>query len=289
MSLPFEEYRGRNYLEKVDADQRDALEAWEEVLRLGESGKVDCEHFIDNQLYLCAETAEYIYTDYTPTTVEYQEGSRPGLEKVIDTLDLRDRPDFDKFLWLARFVRDLPNKHGWGPMPFTGGTEEELIEKGPAMCNEQARLLVVLAQVAGLPARYVGHHIGGHGVTEVYIDGGWAYYDIRGKFFFGGNGKLASTWEIWQDPGIIRRQPDWVTREVHPRYWPQGDPYLSTEKSFFNPKECAGITNYFVWDVDKYDFSHPPEHEDWLEMTTPARKRRNRVREKFGYYFVPKY
>ena len=116
--------------------------------------------------------------------------------------------------------------------------------------------MVVLCQVAGLPARYVGHHIGGHGVTEVNIDGRWVYYDIRGKFFIKEDGKLASTWEIWQDPAIIDRQADWVTREVHPKYRPNGDPYLITRRSFFNPKECTGITNYYVWEAEKGDVIH---------------------------------
>ncbi|MHC4915867.1 MAG: transglutaminase-like domain-containing protein [Planctomycetota bacterium] len=288
MSRPFDDFRGRNFLEKVDPDQRVALEAWEEVLRMGESGKVDCEHFIDEQLYLTPETAEYIYSDYTPLELKYERGSRPKLDETVGMLTKPEMSEFEKFLWLARFVRDLPNKHDWSPMPFTGGTEEELIEKGPPMCNEQARLMVILCQVAGLPARYVGHHIGGHGVTEVYIDGRWVYYDIRGKFFFKKDGALASTWEIWQDPEIIDSQPEWVTREVHPKFRPNGDPYLSTRKSFFNPKECTGITNYYVWDAEKYDFTHPPDDPNWLEVSAAPRRRRNAVREKFGFFFVAK-
>jgi transglutaminase-like putative cysteine protease len=91
---------------------------------------------------------------------------------------------FEKFLWIGRFVRGLPDRHNWrNPLPFTGGTEEELIAKGAQMCNENARVMIALCQVAGLPARYVGHPIGGHGVTEVYVNGRWSYYDIRGKFF----------------------------------------------------------------------------------------------------------
>ena len=288
-ALPFAEYRGTAYLEKVDPDQREALEAWEEILRMGEAGLVDCEHFIDNQLYLCEATAGYIYSDYTPTTVEYEKGSRPRLDETIEMLTTPQMSDFEKFLWLGRFVRDLPNRHGWSPMPFTGGTEEELIEKAPAMCNEQARLLVILCQVAGLPARYVGHHIGGHGVTEIYIDGSWAYYDIRGKFFLKEDKKLASTWEIRQDPAIIDRQPDWVKREVHPKYRPNGDHYLITRTAFFSPQECTGITNYFVKDFEKYNYSHPPEEPDWIEKTRHLRMKRDRVREKFGFHFAPRY
>lgn len=290
MSPPFEEYRGRSFLSKVDPDQREALEAWEQILRMGEAGLVDCEHFIDTQLYLCAETAGYIYSDYTPTTVSYEKGSRPALEAVIEALKLWDRPDFERFLWLGRFVRDLPNRHNWSPMPYTGGTEEELIEKAPAMCNEQSRLLVVLAQVAGLPARYVGHHIGGHGVTELHVDGHWSYYDIRGRFFLKDNGQMASTWELWRDPGIIRRQPEWARREVHPSYVARdGDPYKTSEKSFFNPKECTGITNYFVADRDRFNYAHAPEDPDWEARTAPLRRQRDRVREKFGFHFVRKY
>jgi len=288
MPRPFEEYRGRNFLEKVDADQREALEAWETILRMGEAGKVDCEHFIEEQLYLTAETAEYVYSDYTPLELKYEHGSRPKLDETVDMLTTPEMSEFERLLWLGRFVRDLPNKHNWAPMPFTGGTEEELIEKAPAMCNEQARLLVVLCQVAGMPARYVGHHIGGHGVTEVYVDGSWAYYDIRGKFFFKEDGRLANTWEIWQDPAIIDRQPDWVVREVHPKYRPKGDPYLITRRSFFSPKECTGITNYSVWDADKYDFSHPPEDENFVQNTADLRRARNCVREKFGFFYRAK-
>ena len=281
MADPFATYRGTAYLDMVDADQRVALEIWEQLLRLGEPGLVDCEHFIDTQLYLCEATAEYIYTDYTPTTVDYQRGSRPKLEAVLDAMALWDRPEFDRFLWLARFVRDLPNKHDWTPDPYAGGTEEELIEKGCVMCNEQARLMVVLCQIAGLPARYVGHHIGGHGVVEVYVDGHWGYHDIRGKFFFKPDGALAGTWDIWRDPSIIRRQPEWVTREVHPRYL-RDDPYAMTEKTFFHPKECTGITNYFVADRDTFNYAHSPNEPDWQERTAGLRAKRNAVRRTFG-------
>ena len=121
------------------------------------------------------------------------------------------------------------------------------------MCNEQSRLLITLCQVAGLPARYIGHHIGGHGVTEVYVDGHWGYHDVRGKFFLKKNGQMASTWEIWQHPKIIRRQPAWVTREIHPRYWYQGDPYATTEMCYFHPKECTGVVNYPIANHKKFE------------------------------------
>lgn len=284
--LPFAEHRGTRYLELVDETQRKGLYGWQEVLRIGCGTLVDGEYFINSQIYLCEATADYIYSDYTPTTVDYEKGSRPYLEKVIDGMGIAELSDFDKFLWLARFVRDLPDTRGWdlGEDSQNGGTEEELIEKRASVCNEQARLLVVLAQVAGLPARYIGHHIGGHGVTEVYVDGHWSYHDTRGRFYLKPDGQMASTWEVWQNREIIRQQPDWVQREIHPRYLvpqiagrePVKDPYLVPETNYFNPKECTGVVNYFVADHEKFDYGRdwPVSEEDKSRVEELIQQRR---------------
>ncbi|HOX07007.1 MAG TPA: transglutaminase domain-containing protein [Planctomycetota bacterium] len=281
MTEPFAEYRGTAYHNLVDPDQRAALEAWSTILRWGEGNRVDGAHFIDSQIYLCAQTAEYIYSDYTPTVVNHAPGSRPGLEKVVRELGVAGLPDFRKFLWLMRFVRDLPDTREWHTDLFSGGTEEDLIAKRVWVCNEQARLLIVLCQVAGLPARYVGHHIGGHGAVEAWLDGHWSYCDVRGKFFLRPDGKLASVWEIWQNPAQIRAQPAWVQNEIHPRY-AGGDPYLRTESAYFNPRECTGVVNYFVADHDKYDYTWGFEIPGFGERTAALRAERDRVREKLG-------
>lgn len=287
MTVPFAEYRGERYVDLVDDAQRAGLTAWAEILRLGCGDLVDGAYFIESQIYLCEATADYIYSDYTPTVVAYRAGSRPMLEKIVAGLRLEGKSEFERFLWLARFVRDLPTARAWdlGEDHQNGGTEEELIAKRADVCNEQARLLVVLSQVAGLPARYVGHHIGGHGVTEVYLDGGWRYYDTRGRFFLKADGQMASTWEIWRDPSIIRRQPDWVRREIHPRY----DTRISVG-AYFHPKECTGIVNYFVGDRDRFNYAR-----DW-PMSDEARRRvrelvkqRNEARRTLGMYHPEAY
>jgi hypothetical protein len=282
MTEPFAGYRGTAYYDRIDDDQRAGLIAWEEILRLGQGNLVDGAYFVDSQIYLCAETADYIYTDFSPTNANYRRGSRPYLEQVVDGMGIAGLFDFEKFLWLSRFVRDLPGERCWADDIFSGGTEENLIRKRVKVCNEQARLLVTLCQVAGLPARYIGHHIGGHGVTEVYVDGAWGYHDIRGRFFLKLDGRMASTWEIWQDRSIIRRQPDWVRREVHPRY-AQGDPYLTTETRYFNPKECIGVVNYLIADHARFDYSWTPAgDDDFKRLSAPLRERREKVRRKFG-------
>jgi hypothetical protein len=280
-------------LEIIDEVQRKGLYGWQEILRLGQGTLCDGEYFINSQIYLCEATAEYIYSEYTPTTVEYEEGSRPFLEKVVDGMGVAKLDDFEKFLWLGRFVRDLPDARGWdlGEDAQNGGTEEELIEKRVSVCNEQARLMVILCQVAGLPARYVGHHIGGHGVTEIYVDGHWSYHDIRGRFFLKEDGQLASTWEVWQDREIMRRQPEWVQRELHPRYVvpqlegcePVRDPYLVPYSNYFHPKECTGVVNYFVADHGKFDYSRDwPMSEEDKRKTQELVEQRQEARRELG-------
>jgi hypothetical protein len=287
MTEPFAGYRGTAYYDKIDDDQRAGLSAWEEILRLGQGNLVDGAYFIDSQIYLCPETADYIYSAFTPTTVSYGRGSRPFLDKVVEGLGLAGLPDFRKFLWLMRFVRDLHSTRGWTPDIFSGGTEEDLIQKRALICNEKARLMVALCQVAGLPARYVGHHIGGHGVTEVCIDGHWAYGDVQaGKFFLKPDGQLASTWEIWRDPKIIRRQPEWVQNEIHPMAV-KADPYLITESAYFNAKECTGVVNYFVADHPKFDYTWTATaNPDFDRQIAPLAERRNRARRKLGMHGI---
>lgn len=302
MTDPYAAFRGTAYLARVDPDQRAALEAWEMMLRLGEAGTVDCEHFIDTQLYLTPETAKYIYSDYTPTEVRYERGSRPGLEAVFKGLGLApEMPDYDKFLWIARFVRDLPARHNWtNGLPFTGGTEEELIAKGASMCNEKSRVMIALCQAAGLPARYIGHHIGGHGVSEAYVDGRWAYFDNRGVFFLldpesraaerGAPSPLAGTWEVWQDRGLIRRQPPWVTREVLPRARRVAlrddlvidDPCLASERTYFHPKEGTSVTNYFIWEAERFNYAHPTGDPDGEAKSAALWKVRSDVQRRLG-------
>jgi hypothetical protein len=285
---PFEEYRGTAYLDRIDPDQRKALHAWQEILRLGQGTLVDGEYFINSQIYLCKETAAYIYSAYTPTTVNYPRGSRPVLDKIIESMGILKLGDFERMLWLMRFIRDLPAARAWdlGVDAQNGGTEEELIQKRVSVCNETARLMVTLCQVAGLPARYVGHHLGGHGVTEIYVDGHWSYCDVQqGRFFLKKSGPLASTWEIWQKPAIIRQQPDWVRREVHPRHYAAGDPYLVTERTFFHPKECTGVVNYFIADHARFNYARDwPMSEEDNRRSEELSAERDAVRRRFRMY-----
>ena len=222
---------------------------------------------------LCGATAEYLYAKHTPLRLRYKRGSRPELEKVVARATTGKRSERARVLAILRFVRDLytlrPGAGDKGAMdPFHGGAEEEVIKKGSNMCNEQSRVFCCLCQIAGIPARYVGHHIGGHGVSEAFVEGAWAYFDNRGKYFVKRDGSLASTWEIWNDLSLIDAQPASVRAEIRP-----GVTY-DTTRVYFSRVEVTSIMNYCVWENARYDYS-------WVWNTPELRARVALVRKEF--------
>lgn len=218
-------------------------------------------------LLLCGATRDYLYGDFTPLELRYERGSRPELEAVLEQRVGVGRCRTQRELALAvmRFARDL-----WlaNPDPdhpaFHGGTEEEVIAKGSKMCNEQARVMIVLAQMAGLPARYVGHIPGDHGAGEMFVDGGWAYFDVRGQYFVRPDGALASFAQIKQRPELIEQQPAEVLAEIAPGY------SLASIREYARPQCMTFIGNYFVWERDRYGFGRSiptPEMKARIEAT----------------------
>ena len=222
---------------------------------------------------LCEATADYLYTKHTPLKILYKRGMRPELEKTVARILKGKRSERARVLALLRFVRDLytlyPEVRAKGELDsFHGGLEEEVIKKGSSMCNEQSRVFCCLCQVAGIPARYVGHHVGGHGVMEAFVEGAWAYFDNRGKYFLKSNGKLASAWEIRNDLSLIDSQPDEVKADVRPGVSDD------TTRVYFSRVEITSVMNYFVWDCAKYDFG-------WIWNTPDLRARIIEVRKEF--------
>ena len=217
---------------------------------------------IDDQVRLCEATADYLYAEHTPLDLRYERGTRPGLEDIVDgTLD-GVKGERERLLALMRFVRDIYQLRPIGEKtasgdPFGGGTEEEVIKKGSSMCNEQGRVLCVLCQIAGIPARYVGHYIDHHGLAECYVEGGWAYVDIEGRYFLKPDGSLAGTWDLKQDPDLITSQSKEVLAEFR-----KGKGFdLARSIREFSPVEVTVITNYVVWDFHRYNY-------DWIWHTS---------------------
>ena len=150
------------------------------------------------------------------------------------------------------------------------------------MCNEQARVLGILAQIAGLPSRYIGHMTlidydnvrsgTGHGVNEIYVEGKWAYFDIRGRYFQNDDGTLASTWDILRDPGLIDRQPS----EVLAHRCPRADHTVAAR--YYHPQSVTIVANYLAADHARYDYAWVYPSESLAREAREAGRRRQASR-----------
>ena len=274
-------YRGRGSYLQIDGDLRQKmfLAVFDEIQRLYR-GTVDGQ-LHEEVVLLCPQTVDFLYSQFTPTKVSYQNGSRPVLEAKARELTGGLDSDRQKVLALLRYVRDLYKGSPDGPQSsLQGGTEEELMQSNPRFCESQARVLAALCQVAGFPSRRVGHFIGGHAVTEVFFEDKWAYIDIRGIYFLMPDGRFASTWEVWQNPEWIESQSEDVKKDQ----LPNGDPRIDdiyrwqdTPGKYFHPSEVTTIMNYDLSQVDRYTY----KKVDPRKLGTPADEVES-IRQKLG-------
>jgi hypothetical protein len=209
------------------------------------------------QVILCPQTVDYLYSKFTPSVVKYVKGSRPELEKEVNTAIANCKKNQEKALALMRFCRDLKEKDTikWGQGYVFGGTEEYIIEEGSDICECLGRLYVALCEIAGLPARIVMHDIGGHITAEVNIDGSWGYIDPKtGLYFLKKDNTLASTWEVWTNPSLMHTQSDAVKADLKDKPgWEEK--IKKCEDQYFNIKEVIGFENYTLSDCSKYNYT----------------------------------
>ena len=133
------------------------------------------------------ETAAYLYSEYTPTKVDYVKGTLPAYEKLVAKYTSEGMSETDKALaLLTAIAKEFPHSH----MPPRGPSvpadrnmaDEALLASGSGWCNEQARVYVRLCQVAGMQGRII-HLLGqSHTVAEVYADGRWVLVDSTNIF-----------------------------------------------------------------------------------------------------------
>lgn len=266
----FEEYLGRKQSEIFkDELTRKGCELWlaRVLAAYGESGEGDTRggvdvEIIEAQLPLCAETAEYIYSEFTPLELHYVSGSRPMLEKVVEETIKPGMSEREKFFALLARCRDNRHRGLAAPDLFWGGSEEDLLRRGANMCNEISRVFVCLAQIAGIPARVHSSHITGHMMVEAYVEGRWAWADpMKGMAPRLDDDRLASAWDLFMDPSLFERQPREFWDEVRPAAPSpdKADDYCARQMArnrdcYFNPREAMAIGNYYVWDYGKYTF-----------------------------------
>lgn len=209
------------------------------------------------QVILCPQTYDYLYGAFTPLRTRYTKGSRPALESVVSECTRDAATERERALALMRLCRDLYLKEPGRDFKtyVYGGTEEQLLEKGEILCECLGRLYVALCEVAGIPARVVMHDIGGHITAEAFVDGSWAYIDPRlGVYCVKPDGALASTLDLWQQPGLWCAQKKEVKAEISPNWTPEEWAWR-LENKYFHPSEVIGFQNYSLDDADRYSYA----------------------------------
>ena len=208
-------------------------------------GSVDCA-LIDQMVRLCGETAEYLYARHTPLEVRYPPGARAGLERCVARACPGRSSDGARIEGIARFCAGLADGVLGGVDGMqVGGTEEQIIERGSDWCTDVARVGCALCQVAGLPARLVmlantDRAYSGHVIIEIHRDAAWGAVDPATNVIYRRlDGRPATTWELMSDADLVR---------AHRR--DESTPY--TEPGQFR---AAAVSNYFIWDREKYAYT----------------------------------
>ncbi len=194
---------------------------------------------------LCDETVEFLYSSYTPLRVDYEPGSRPGLERLLK----RECGEAGSRSTIAAFARFCARLACDDETPIDslvfGGTEEQIIERVTDWCTDLARVACVLLQIGGLPSRIVylfntGAAYSGHAIVETHLDGVWGAVDaVHGVVYAHGDGRAASAWDLKCSPDLIPL--NWDGRETNP--------------SKIGQFSGVAIANYFVWETQRHDFS----------------------------------
>ena len=147
----------------------------------------DLEHAL-NYIELEHVGEKFMYEQYTARHINYTFGSRPVLEAKVrqhcetagdDLAKVRSLTKYvaTEILWAGYYEHETKRRLSAG----RNATEEEIIELGYGWCNEQARVLCALTQVAGVSSRliFVSNKAKayGHVVCEVLLPEGWMLVD----------------------------------------------------------------------------------------------------------------
>ena len=93
----------------ADKQSREAFILWARKVKQYFGNTVDGVS-PDEHVTLCEATADYLYTKFTPLKVNYKQGSRPFLEKIVADVTQGLNSERAKIMALMRFVRNLqPN------------------------------------------------------------------------------------------------------------------------------------------------------------------------------------
>ena len=264
----FDQYTGLNIADRLGGCGKELfLTAWD-YMHKAFGDNVEFE-LLAYMTLLCNKTKEYLYKK--PGKTAYVKGSRPSLDRLVETVCKNAHTEREKVLALFAFVRDLHLKSGRSDY-FYGGTEEEQIKKGEFLCERVSRLMVALCEVSGIPARIVFHLSSGHVITEIYLEENWAYFDPRfGVFFVDENDKFLSVLDIRENPEVIYQQPQWVQD-----YCNLDDPYDLKEchDRYLSKKEIHLYGEYSLTHAERY-------HYEWTPSDVFPMKERDEAADKY--------
>ena len=173
---------------------------------------------LEEAIEVTEDNVDYLYgEEFTPTTVDYPQGTRPLLEMIVEKVCADCRTPREKAIALVNWRRLNITHIGKCGL----GSEEEIILGGYSMCHDAARTMIILAQVAGLGARMVlglnDEQERGHTLSEVHVGDGWAIMDPSPMLPWGyletPEGRLLNAWDIRTNPELVGQCPttpgDW--------------------------------------------------------------------------------
>jgi hypothetical protein len=203
----------------------------------------------------------WFYESFTYPRVFYKPGSRPYLENLVREHVKADAPAMEQLrACVALVTTRMPHYIllGYNGAPDRALTEEGLLQAGHGWCNEQARVLVALTQIAGLPSRLVFAQSrdgkAAHVVTEVYLEGKWVLVDqTEGLVFTRKDGRplnvldFRTDQDAWREADTLYKAQQKRNRELakDKAFW-DSNHGIARKEHPLELFECVGYQNYFV-------------------------------------------
>ncbi|MHC4873260.1 MAG: transglutaminase-like domain-containing protein [Planctomycetota bacterium] len=222
-----------------------------------------------DQILLNEETADYIYSDFTPLTIDFKKSSRPVLEGVIEKICKPEMSEREKVFAILQYsYQDFKEEFGVpeGVHCILNAREEEILTTGGGQCEDRSRLIICLAQIAGLPARSVASYghlndkneiCGGHAILEIYLEGKWSFFDsLRTFYCLNPDNSIASLWELACNPALAETQTEEVMKSFKVEKKEMNkEEYIKYYDKYLDKKNIMAINNYSVNAFSKYEWN----------------------------------
>ena len=200
----------------------------------------------EKMVRLCAETADYLYMGYSPTSA--------CKEKALVRCwnNAWPMPGHPKGLQRTGWPGSSTSAAVLGSvLPTTSmrcasaGPREQIVARGSEWCTDVARVACAMCQVAGVPARLVSlvnlsQAYSGHQFIEAFNEGVWGAVDpLDGVLYRRPDGRQATTWELMNDDRLVRGN------------WQEQSSFFADPRQF----EAAAIVNYPIWRASSFDYT----------------------------------